>query len=64
MKILYVLKKDLDATEQKIVDEQKKSGEATVFDRPAALRRRAGQPLPAPALPPACRGGGGWRGHQ
>jgi hypothetical protein len=32
MKILYVVSKDLDATEQKIVDEQSKSSEATVFD--------------------------------
>lgn len=32
MKILYVVNKDLDATEQKIVEEQSKSGEATVFD--------------------------------
>ena len=32
MKILYVVSKDLDATEQKVVDEQSKSNEATVFD--------------------------------
>ena len=32
MKILHVVSKDLDATEQKIVDEQSKSNETTVFD--------------------------------
>lgn len=32
MKILHVVSKDLDATEQKIVDEQSKSNEATVFE--------------------------------
>jgi uncharacterized iron-regulated protein len=32
MKILYVLTKDLDDTEQKIVDEQKKTNEANSFD--------------------------------
>jgi hypothetical protein len=32
MKILYVTTKDLDATEQKIVDGQKKSNEASTFD--------------------------------
>lgn len=32
MKILYVVKRDLDATEQKIVDEQSKSNETTLFD--------------------------------
>lgn len=32
MKILCVMTKDLDATEQKIVDEQKKSNEVSTFD--------------------------------
>jgi len=32
MKILYVLTKDLDGTEQRIVDEQKKTNETNSFD--------------------------------
>lgn len=32
MKILYVVSKDLDPSEQKIVDVQSSSNEATVFD--------------------------------
>lgn len=32
MKILYLVKKDLDATEQQIVEEQKKSNDTNSFD--------------------------------
>ena len=32
MNILHVVKKDLDATEQKIVDEQSKAHETIIFD--------------------------------